>query len=199
MRGWLYRALSMVFLWMASGAALPAQAAHLVTFTRGQSIVVQSFEKRGVWYYFILDGGGEMGVQANQVAQIEDYEAPPASAIPAVPAGSAPPMPAPAPSPAPQVSSGAPETVQGAPGTGAPPAGAAAPADNAAGNVMSRGNDWRFRARMSGGPSIQQGGGLRKPPGMGGGVGVGRIQTNNTNQNPNNRQVPPPQTGNPTQ
>jgi hypothetical protein len=196
MRGWIIRALPLVFLWMASGAASPVQAAHLVTFTRGQSIVVQSFEKRGVWYYFILDGGGEMGVQVNQVVQIEDYEAPPPSAI--APAA-APAMPPP-PSAPPQVSSGAPEPGPGAPGTAAPPSGAAPSADNAAANVMSRGNDWRFRARMSGGPSIQQGGGgLRKPPGMGGGVGVGRILTNNTNQNPNNRQVPPPQTGNPTQ
>ena len=196
MRGWMIRALPLAFLSLAAGAASPAQASHLVTFTRGSSIVVQNVEKRGSWYYFILDGGGEMGVLINQVAHIEDYEAPPPSALVAA-AGQS--MPAPSPSVSPQVASAAPETGAGDPGSVAPSPGSVAPADNAAANVMSRGNDWRFRARMSGGPSMQQGGGgLRKPPGMGGGVGVGRIQTNNTNQNPNNRQVPPPQPGNPT-
>ena len=104
MRRWILRAIPLAFILVGSGAASPAQAAHLVTFTRGQSIVVQSFEKRGAWYYFILDGGGEMGVQANQVVRIEEYEAPPPSALPPLPA---PVMPTQAPAGAPQVSFGA--------------------------------------------------------------------------------------------
>ena len=194
MRGWIVRAVSLVFILVGFGAAAPAQAAHLVTFTRGQAIVVQSYEKRGTWYYFVLDGGGEMGVLAHQVARIEEYEAPPPPALAAAPAPS---MPTPAPGTAPQVSPGAnpggPE-----PGTGvAPPvdpqAGAVAPQGDSTANVMTRGNDWRFRAKQSGGPSIQMGGGgMRKPPGMGAGVGVGRI---------GNRRTPPqaPPTDTPTQ
>jgi hypothetical protein len=196
MRGWILRAVPLAFILVGFGAASTAQAAHLVTFTRGQSIVVQSYEKRGTWYYFILDGGGEMGVQANRVARIEEYEAPPPSALAPAPAPS---MPTQAPGVAPQVSSGVnpggPESgyAGSAPATD-PQAGVVAPAEDSAANVMSRGNDQRFRAARSGGPSMQQGGGgVRKPPGMGTGAGVGRI-------NPYNRRTqPPPQTGNPTQ
>jgi hypothetical protein len=188
MRRWILRAIPLAIILVGSGAVSPALAAHLVTFTRGQAIVVQSFEKRGTWYYFILDGGGEMGVQANQVVRIEEYEVPPPSALPPAPA---PAMPAPAP-----------EVVQSGVNPGGPESGSAAPAvapdpqqDESAANVMSRGNDQRFRAARSGGPSMQPGvGGTRKPPGMGAGAGVGRI-------NPYNRrtQPPPPQTGTPTQ
>ena len=190
MRRWILRAIPLAFILVGSGVASPAQAAHLVTFTRGQSIVVQSFEKRGTWYYFILDGGGEMGVQVNRVVRIEEYEAPPPSALPPLPA---PVMPTQAPAVAPQVSSG---VNPGGPESGSgtePQAGAVAPAEDSAANVMSRGNDQRFRAARSGGPSMQQGGGMRKAPGVGTGAGVGRI-------NPYNRRTqPPPQTGDPTQ
>jgi len=192
MRGMMLRALPLALLLGVSAAASQAQAAHLITFTRGQSIVVQSFEKRGNWYYFILDGGGEMGVLASQVARVEDYDAPPPSPLAST---AAQPVPAPVPAAAPQGSpadnSGGQQ--MGAPGAD-PQAAAAQPEGEPTANVMSRGNDWRFRAKMSGGPSMQQGGGgMRKPPGMGAGVGVGQIG------NPYNRRTPPPQTGNPTQ
>ena len=60
-----------------SSLARPALAGQLVTFTRGQSLVVQSAEKRGDWYYFTLDGGGQVGVPAARVLKVEEYEAPP--------------------------------------------------------------------------------------------------------------------------
>ena len=41
--------------------ALPAVAGQLVTFSRGHSLVVQSAERRGDWYYLTLDGGGQIG------------------------------------------------------------------------------------------------------------------------------------------
>ncbi|MCI0567495.1 MAG: hypothetical protein L0Z52_04775 [Acidobacteria bacterium] len=194
MRGWILRAMSLAFILVASGAASLAQAAHLVTFTRGQSIVVQSIEKRGAWYYFILDGGGEMGVLASQVARIEEYEAPPPPALASAPQQS---LPAQVPGPETQASPGVNPAGPESGSAGAnPQAGAVAPADDPAGNMMSRGgNDARFRAARSGGPSMQQGGGMRKPPGMGAGVGVGRIGP----PNQYNRRTPPPQTGTPTQ
>ena len=200
MRGWILRALPLALLLGISAAASQAQAAHLVTFTRGQSIVAQSVEKRGTWYYFVLEGGGEMGVLASQVARIEDYEAPPPSAMASAPSQPVPsPVPATAPQGSPVDNSGGLAYDGSAPGA-EPQAAAVQPAGESTANVMSRGNDWRFRARMSGGPSIQQGGagGMRKPPGMGAGVGVGRIQSG-ANQNPYNRKTPPPQTGTPTQ
>jgi hypothetical protein len=193
MRGLVLRALPLALLLGIS--ASQAQAAHLVTFTRGQSIVAQSVEKRGNWYYFGLDGGGEMGVLASQVVRIEDYEAPPPSAVASAPSQ---PVPAPVPAPAPQGSPADNSGGQQLASDGSTPGADAQPADESTANVMQRGNDSRFRARMSGGPSIQQGGGgMRKPPGMGAGVGVGRIGA--ANQNPYNRRTPPPQTGNPTQ
>ena len=48
------------------------QAEQLVTFIRGQSIVVQSTEMRSGWYYFTLEGGGEIGVPVMQVASVEE-------------------------------------------------------------------------------------------------------------------------------
>jgi len=197
MRGMIFRALPLALLLAVSAAASQAQAAHLITFTRGQSIVVQSAEKRGNWYYFTLDGGGEMGVLASQVARVEDYEAPPPSALAST---TEQPTPSPGPAAAPQ---GAPVDNNGGQQMGAVGADqqavAAQPAGEPTANVMSRGDDWRFRVKMSGGPSIQPGGagGMRKPPGMGGGAGRGGIQ-NGANQNPYNRRTPPPQTGNPT-
>ena len=57
--------------------ALPAVAGQLVTFSRGHSLVVQSAERRGDWYYLTLDGGGQIGVPAARVLRVEEYEAPP--------------------------------------------------------------------------------------------------------------------------
>jgi hypothetical protein len=204
MKGWILRTLSLAFVMIAAGAVSPARAAHLVTFTRGQSIVVQSFEKRGTWYYFILDGGGEMGVPLSRVTRIEDYEAPPPSAVASAPAQ---PMQAPAPvsgSQAPvAVNSGAPEN-----GSGGSPdvqAGAPMPGDDPAANDPDQIEGWR-RSRMNGvdnqggaGSTQGPGGGIRKPARMGGAAGAGRLQgyPNNPNNNPYNRRRPP-QTGNPT-
>jgi hypothetical protein len=175
-------------LLLAVGPGSLAHAAHLVTFTRGQSIVVQSYEKRGSWYYFVLDGGGEVGVPIARVTRIEDYEAPPETApAPGVAAVLTPPAtPAGAPGAA-----GANE----APASGsAPQANAANPAASPGANVLSHGNDWRFGAKMSGGPTLQPlGGGIRKPPGMGGGMGAqgrGAGMIGSTGQF--NRPQPPP-------
>ena len=51
---------------LLAGFALPlavslAGADQLVTFVRGQSMVAQSVEKRGTWYFLTLEGGGELG------------------------------------------------------------------------------------------------------------------------------------------
>jgi len=136
-------------------AAGGIQAAQLVTFTRGMSIVVQRAEKRGEWYYFILEGGGEMGVPASRVALIEEYDAPPASAaaqsVPRVAAAS----------PAQQPAGGA-----MAPGNPAQPVAggqqATPPATQP--NVAAQGNDdWRYKVRMSGGPKRE----LPNPRGAG--------------------------------
>jgi len=128
-------------------AADGIQAAQLVTFTRGQSIVVQSAEKRGAWYYFILEGGGEMGVPVGRVALIEEYEPPPASAV----AAAAPSVPrVAAVSPAQQTAG--PAMVPGNPAQ--PVAGGQqASASATQPNVAAQGNDdWRYKVKMSGGP-----------------------------------------------
>jgi len=134
------------------------QAAQLVTFDRGQSIVVQSVEKRGGWYYFTLEGGGELGVPVSRVASIEDYEPPPVmaavkaaaaavaavAAAPANPPESAAPPPATAGEPAPEVTG----EQQAQEGPAAPPASQP--------NVAAQGqDDWRYKVRMSGGPKRQ--------------------------------------------
>jgi hypothetical protein len=147
-----------------------AGAAQLVTFTRGQAIVVQGVERRGAWYYFTLDHGGEMGVPVNRVARIEEYEAPPGA--PAVPepaaVASAPPAASPGVVPA--------TTPQGAAGaTEAPPADAASRPDPAAAagtNVAAPGaEDWRYKVRMSGGPMRKEVGMAPNGPGGPGGRG----------------------------
>ena len=177
-------------------------AAQLVTFTRGHSIVVQSAEKRANWYYFTLDGGGEIGVPASRVARIEDYEAPPPSA------GA---LQASAPQPySPNISQST-NPSQGPGGVGTDLNGSAAnvplqvPSADAAANVVSHGDeDWRYKVRMSGGPKLQtSGGGIRKPAGMGRPMGAGGLMPGgNPNQNPYARRPPippnPPQ-GNPQQ
>jgi hypothetical protein len=208
MRGWMIRTLTLLFVLFAAAAVSPAQAAHLVTFTRGQSIVAQKVEKRGAWYYFTLDGGGEMGVLASQVTRIEDYEAPPPSAIPAANSESIqPPTPGsgqpPTPSSGPQSSLGVnPGGSELRSGESLPATdvrgGAPVPSDDSSDDDQAQGNDWRVRNRMNGGPSIQQGGGVRKPGMMGSAGGAGRIQGFNPNNNPYRRRTPPPQTGNPT-
>lgn len=196
------RLLAMGFLTALLVSAPAIQAANLVTFTRGQSIVVQSYEKRGSWYYFILDGGGEMGVPAGHVTRIEEYEAPPAPAVspdptPASPVAMQTSSPAPA-----GGSPSAPMGTNNAQPSAQNPA-VATPNGQDPSNVMAPGyNDARFRARMSGGPAmIQPGaGGMRKPAGMGGGMGRGRIggNPNDPSQNPYYRRDPP-QTGTPNQ
>ena len=143
-------------LFAVLSAADGIQAVQLVTFTRGQSIVVQSAEKRGAWYYFVLEGGGEMGVPVNRVALIEEYEPPPASAARAA-APSVPNVAAvsPAQQPAgPAMASGNPaQPVAG--GQQAEP-GSAPPATQP--NVAAQGgDDWRYKARMSGGPKREMG------------------------------------------
>jgi len=68
-----------------SAFARPAVAGQLVTFTRGQALVVQSAERRGEWYYLTLDGGGQIGVPAARVLRVEEYEAPPPPPAPVLP------------------------------------------------------------------------------------------------------------------
>ena len=129
-------------------AGTVAGAAQLVTFTRGQSIVVQSSEYRGGWYYFTLEGGGQVGVPADRVAKIEDYEAAPASPPAAAPAAAAAPQPAQA-VPAPAVTSNSPAA---APQAAQPVAGPVHQPPSQP-NVAAQGNDdWSYKARMSGGP-----------------------------------------------
>jgi len=144
------------FLFLLVTFASPSyvHAENLVTFTRGQSIVVLSAEKRGNWYYFVLEGGGEMGVPASRVAHIEEYEAPPA---PAVAPGTDPTAAAP---PAPAPSSGQPSVAPASAAQAAPSpnvAPAANPDDanqnpDSRANTMAPGDDWRYRTKMSGGP-----------------------------------------------
>jgi hypothetical protein len=144
------------FLFVTLGSLSFGHAEHLVTFTRGQSIVVQSAEKRGNWYYFVLDGGGEMGVPASRVAHIEEYEAPPA---PAVAPGTASTAAAP---PAVPPSSGQPSADPASSAQAAPPSNVAPVANpddgnqnqDSRANTMARGDDWRYRAKMSGGPRV---------------------------------------------
>lgn len=142
-----------------------AGAAQLVTFTRGQAIVVQGVEKRGVWYYFTLDNGGQIGIPVNRVARIEEYEAPPgAPAVPAPAAVAAAPV-APNPGVAPAM------TPQGAPIAGEAQSAEAAiqpdPASAAGTNVASPGTeDWRYKVKMSGGPQRKEVG--MSPNGPGG-------------------------------
>jgi hypothetical protein len=142
-----------------------AGAAQLVTFTRGQAIVVQGVEKRGVWYYFTLDHGGQMGVPVNRVASIEEYEAP--AGAPATPAPEAvaatPPAPNPGVAPA--------TNPEGAPAPAEPPPADMAsrpdPASAAGTNVAAPGTeDWRYKVRMSGGPKRKEVG--MSPNGPGG-------------------------------
>jgi translation initiation factor IF-2 len=144
---------------MVWGAAGTLQAAQLVTFTRGQSIVVQSSEKKGAWYYFQLEGGGEIGVPASRVASVEEYEAPPPA-----PAGGAVPGPVAAPNPpaasapgqpAPQAQSGSPGSpmAQAAPGQQADPG---KQPDSRLNTASPGQDDWRYKVRMSGGPRLQQ-------------------------------------------
>ena len=187
----------MLAFFLALGPCSSALAAQLVTFTRGQAIVVQSVEKRGSWYYFILDGGGEMGVPASRVARIEDYEIPPQSAAalaapPAAPTSSVPNSPQ---APVPMVAPGGGEAeIQGSLST-APPQVPPSSGDPA-GNVVTQGDDdWRYRVRMGGGPRMQSvGGGIRKAAGMGRPMGPGGMQGDNPNQNPFNRRPPLPPT-----
>jgi len=136
-----------------------APAVQLVTFVKGQAIVVQSAEKRGAWYYLVLEGNGEIGVPANRIARIEEYEAPPPSTTPQPPA--------PVPNGAsanpvnPSVQPGSPPgvTPPGAVEQGTPP-----PPPNT--NVGAPGSDaWRNRQGMMGGP---QAGGRRMGRGGGG-------------------------------
>jgi len=166
------------FVVLLLGAQNLIQAAHLVTFTKGQAIVVQSAEKRGNWYYFVLDGGGEMGVPVNRVSRIEDYEAPPSPVAPSaapVAGGGQPPSVVPSSQPSPD-----PATTAQAPAAMAPadPQAQNGTSQPEAANVMSRGEDWRYRVKMSGGPrpQLQQDnpGGIRRMPGARG--GPGRIQ-----------------------
>jgi hypothetical protein len=145
------------------------QAAQLVTFARGQSIVVQSSEKRDGWYFFTLDGGGQVGVPLAQVASVTEYEAPPPAA-PASPVAPAPGVAAahPAAAPGRPMAAG----THPAPGQGSPmAAGTVAPGSPggnpvpATANTMAPGQeDWRYKARMSGGPRI--GGAQRGPYGI---------------------------------
>lgn len=162
-------------------AAGGIQAAQLVTFTRGMSIVVQRAEKRGEWYYFILEGGGEMGVPASRVALIEEYDAPPASAqsVPRVAAAS----------PAQQPAGGA-----MAPGNPAQPVAggqqATPPATQP--NVAAQGNDdWRYKVKMSGGPKRE----LPNPRGAGAAGARGPLSGKIVP--PGAQRRPPPQQQNP--
>ncbi len=134
-------------------STMAADAAQLVTFYRGQAIVVQSVQKRGSWYYFVLEGGGEVGVPVSRVARIEEYEAPPgvptANQQPANVA-SAPP------SPSPEVPQGL--TQQPALGYPSPgPVSATAPTQGGFQSPQQQPNlagedieAWRSRARQAG-------------------------------------------------
>jgi len=142
-----------------------AGAAQLVTFTRGQAIVVQGVEKRGVWYYFTLDHGGEMGVPANRVASIEEYEAPPgapAAATTAPPAANPGVVPATTPEGAPAAAEALPSDAANRPD----------PASATGTNVAAPGTeDWRYKVKMSGGPRRKEGGMSPNGPGGPGGRG----------------------------
>jgi len=198
------RVLIVAFFLVAAPASL-LQAANLVTFTRGQSIVVQSVEKRGAWYYFVLEGGGEMGVPASRVVRIEEYEAPPPSV--GVPAAVPPPnVPPPSTSQQPAISAMDARATGGAAGGAdsqtvaqTPPP---APPSEATANVLAHGDDWRYKARMSGGPKPNSPGGMRKPGGMAGPMGGNRLQGGASVLGPMHRRppvVPPEQPSDPQQ
>jgi hypothetical protein len=168
-------------------AAGSLHAEQLVTFSRGQSIVVQSSEMRDGWYFFVLEGGGELGVPIGQVATVEDYEAPAApanvapvtaAATPAYPGGG---QPAAAQSPV----GGNPATL---PGQAAMPG--ANPGSQPA-NPMAAGEDWRYKLRMNGGarPGMQTPRGIanQNPGGM---VSFGAQRPGLPGPQ---RRVPPPQ------
>ena len=192
--------VAMSLLIAALGPVSLARAASLVTFARGQAIVVQSVEKRGSWYYFVLEGGGEMGVPVNRVVRIEEYEAPPPStAAPAV-----------AVTPGPAAVPGSPAQQAGAPSAGSPQAGVnppGAPGDPQAGskspqnpgaNVVSQGDDdWRYRVQVPGGPRAQEdgAGGVRKAGGISPMGAGGRLQGYGGRPLPYGRRPPvvPPQ------
>jgi len=180
----------MVGLSLVAGAA---QAAQLVTFMRGQSIVVQSVEMRGGWYYFILEGGGEVGVPVKQVVSIEEYEAPPpslgsaAASSPVAPPAAAPTSPqAAAQAVLPQPDSGGSASRLAEPGTEPPPSQP---------NTAVQGDeDWRYKVRMSGGPrkGMQNSYGAAGPGAMGGGgrLPVGAVKPGTLRPYPPQQQNP---------
>ncbi len=144
------RLIAAIAVMTLAGSA--ATAAQLVTFARGQSIVVQSSEYKGGWYYFTLEGGGQVGVPADRVAKIEDYEAAPPLAPAAAPPGAAPAVAANAPG---AQAAAKPVAAAGSPAAPAAmqPASGAVPQPPSQPNVAAQGNDdWRYKARMSGGP-----------------------------------------------
>jgi len=137
-----------------------APAVQLVTFVKGQAIVVQSAEKRGAWYYLVLEGNGEIGIPATRIARIEEYEAPPPSTTPQ------PPSPVPNGAPASPVNPSV-QPISPPAGTpsGAVEQGTLPPPPNT--NVGAPGSEaWRNRQGMMGGP--QAGG--RRMGGAGGGM-----------------------------
>ena len=188
----------------ALGLAADAGAAQLVTFTRGHSIVVQTAEKRGNWYYFTLDGGGEMGVPVKQVARMEEYELPPASSAPQ---GADAPAPQPTaavpgnpPAAAPPAMGGNPSGSPASQGNAVDPAGApSAPSADGVGVVAPGGeSDWRSRVKM--GNAGRNPSGQRQPNGLGA-WGAGRNHGGANPYNVNQRRPPnkPPQQPSPPQ
>lgn len=174
-----------------------ADAAQLVTFYRGQAIVVQSVEKRGAWYYFVLEGGGEVGVPVSRVARIEEYEAPPG-------APTANPQPANVASAPPSPSPAVPQGVTQQPALGYPspgPVSATVPTQNGFPSPQPQPNlagpeseDWRSRVRQQGA--------LRKVEGRPSGPGAAAGQAGRTpfGRQPGGGPLPlrrPPQQQNP--
>ena len=183
---------------LALGLAANAGAAQLVTFTRGHSIVVQAAEKRGNWYYFTLEGGGEMGVPVKQVARMEEYDLPLAPAAPQSPGAPEAPRVTAVPNPPPSAPATPGATPQDANAVD-PSARGQAPTADAAGAVVPDGEDWRSRVKMGvggGGAGRSQQFGTRKVGGMGG------ANRQAPGQNPFNRRPPnnkPPQQPDPPQ
>lgn len=146
-----------------------AVAGQLVTFTRGQSLVVQSAEKRGDWYYLTLDGGGQIGVPAARVLKVEEYEAPPPAPAPVRPPTYPVPSAAQAPPPAaPQGGAGMPIPAVSQPGSVATDASDPLAAERRA--VEEGPQDWRSPIDRREGPRPRAMGGfsVRKPGGGGG-------------------------------
>lgn len=149
-----------LILAIVAGTVSSVSAAQLVTFNRGQAIVVESVDHRDDWYYLTLEGGGEMGVPASLVARIENYEVPPPSAAAAATGYTTPPAASSTPAAGPGMANppAGPSPSPVANGTAGPspsPAanGSSNPAENpAAANVMAQSDDWRYKVRMSGGP-----------------------------------------------